>query len=102
MRSSQWNSAKPDPGAQVGPRILNILSDVWGRFWLIKQFENIRNYVKKPERIFKTAFIEQLATRLPGGIFSDQKLTLGQILEDLKMENVGIFYGRLDYFMFIW
>jgi hypothetical protein len=35
---------------------------------------------------------------LPDGIFSNQKSKFGLILEDLAMEDVGIFYGQLVYF----
>jgi hypothetical protein len=31
-------------------------------------------------------------------IFSNQKSQFGYILEGLEMENVGIFYGHLEYF----
>jgi hypothetical protein len=34
---------------------------------------------------------------LPDGLFSNQKSQFGQILEDLRMENAGIFYGHLEY-----
>jgi hypothetical protein len=33
---------------------------------------------------------------LPYGIFSNQKNKFGYILEGLKIENVGIFYGHLQ------
>jgi hypothetical protein len=39
---------------------------------------------------------------LPDGIFSNQKSQFGKILEGLRMENVGIFYGQLKYFRAIW
>jgi hypothetical protein len=38
---------------------------------------------------------------LPDGIFSDKKSQFGKILEGLRMENVGIFYGHLEYFKYI-
>jgi hypothetical protein len=39
---------------------------------------------------------------LPDGIFSNQKSRFGQILEGLAMEDVGVFYVHLVYFMAIW
>jgi hypothetical protein len=36
---------------------------------------------------------------LPDGIFSNQKSKFGSIWEGLEMENVGIFYGHLEYIM---
>jgi hypothetical protein len=39
---------------------------------------------------------------LPDGIFSKQKSHFGEILEGLEMENVGIFYGHLEYVLAIW
>jgi hypothetical protein len=39
---------------------------------------------------------------LPDGIFSNQKFQFGQILEGLAMEDVGMFYGQLVYFVNIW
>jgi hypothetical protein len=40
-------------------------------------------------------------TGLPDGFFSDQKSRFGYILEDLAMENVDIYSGRLEYFLTI-
>jgi hypothetical protein len=34
--------------------------------------------------------------------FQKQKSQFGQILEGLGFENVGIFYGPLEYFTAIW
>jgi hypothetical protein len=39
---------------------------------------------------------------LPDGLFSNQKYQFGYILEDLGMENVGLFYDHLEYFTAIW
>jgi hypothetical protein len=39
---------------------------------------------------------------LPDGFFSNQKSQFGQILEDLRCENVDIFCGHLEYFTNIW
>jgi hypothetical protein len=39
---------------------------------------------------------------LPDGLFSNQKSLFGLILEGLRLENVYIFYGHLEYFMEIW
>jgi hypothetical protein len=39
---------------------------------------------------------------LPDGIFPNQKSQFGKILEGLRMENVGIFYGHLVNFTAIW
>jgi hypothetical protein len=38
---------------------------------------------------------------LPDGLFSNQKSQFGKILEDLAMEEVGLFYGHLVYFMWL-
>jgi hypothetical protein len=35
-------------------------------------------------------------------MFSNQKSQFGSILEGLGMENVGIFYGHLEYITVIW
>jgi hypothetical protein len=40
--------------------------------------------------------------RLPDGTFSNQKSEFGKILEALGAENVGIFYGHLEYITAIW
>jgi hypothetical protein len=42
------------------------------------------------------------APGLPDGLLSDQKLESGHILESLAMQDVGVFYGHLVYFMDIW
>jgi hypothetical protein len=39
---------------------------------------------------------------LTDGIFSNQKSRFGLILEGLAMDDVGMFYGHLVYFMAIW
>jgi hypothetical protein len=39
---------------------------------------------------------------LPDGLFSNQKYQFGYIFEGLRMENAGIFYGHLEYFLVIW
>jgi hypothetical protein len=39
---------------------------------------------------------------LPDGLFSYLKSQFGYILEGPEMENVGIFYGHLEYFTAIW
>jgi hypothetical protein len=39
---------------------------------------------------------------LPEGLFSNQKSLFGYIWEGLRLENVYIFYGNLEYFMEIW
>jgi hypothetical protein len=39
---------------------------------------------------------------LPDGLFSFQKSQFVYILENFGMENVGIFYEILEYFMAIW
>jgi hypothetical protein len=39
---------------------------------------------------------------LPEGFFSNQKSQFGKILEGLRWENVDIFCGLLEYFMYIW
>jgi hypothetical protein len=35
---------------------------------------------------------------LPDGLFSNKKSQIGQILEGLALEDVGIFYGQLVHF----
>jgi hypothetical protein len=50
-------------------------------------------------------FCQRLQLRVPGlpdGIFSDQKYQFGSILERLEKENVGIFFGHLEYFKASW
>jgi hypothetical protein len=44
----------------------------------------------------------RFAPGLPDGIFSNLKYQCGQISEDLAMEDVGILYGHLVYFVTIW
>jgi hypothetical protein len=39
---------------------------------------------------------------LPDGLFSDQKFKFGLIFEGLGMENIGMIYGRYEYFTAIW
>jgi hypothetical protein len=39
---------------------------------------------------------------LPDGLFSNRKTKFGYILEGLRIKNVAIFYGQLEYFMEIW
>jgi hypothetical protein len=39
---------------------------------------------------------------LPDGLFSHQKFQFRYILEGLEMENVGTFYGSLEYVFAIW
>jgi hypothetical protein len=41
-------------------------------------------------------------TGLPDEIFPGQKSQLGWILEGLEMEDVGLFYGHLIFWMSIW
>jgi hypothetical protein len=36
---------------------------------------------------------------LPDGLFSNQKKQFGKILEGLRLENVDVFYGNLEYFI---
>jgi hypothetical protein len=40
--------------------------------------------------------------RLPDGLFSYQKSEFGEILEGLRLENVDICYGHLEYFTDTW
>jgi hypothetical protein len=35
---------------------------------------------------------------LPDGLFSNQKYQFGYIFESLRMQNIGIVYGHLEYF----
>jgi hypothetical protein len=39
---------------------------------------------------------------LPDGLFSNQKSLFGKNVQSLRLENVDIFYGHLEYFMDIW
>jgi hypothetical protein len=39
---------------------------------------------------------------LPEGLFSNQKSQYGKIFQGLRLENVDIFNGDLEYFMNIW
>jgi hypothetical protein len=39
---------------------------------------------------------------LPDGLLSNKKSQFGYILECLRMENAGKFYGHLEYFAVIW
>jgi hypothetical protein len=39
---------------------------------------------------------------LPDGLFSNQKFLFGQTLEGLRLENVDLFYGYLEFFTDIW
>jgi hypothetical protein len=39
---------------------------------------------------------------LPDGLFSNQKSQFGKISEDLRLENVNIFYSHWEYFTHIW
>jgi hypothetical protein len=55
----------------------------------------------------KSAPVLQIAftcyrTGVPDGLFSYPKSQFGYILMGLGMENVGIFYGHLEYFTSIW
>jgi hypothetical protein len=39
---------------------------------------------------------------MPDGLFSNKKSQFGQIIEVLRLKNVDIFYGHLEYFKEIW
>jgi hypothetical protein len=39
---------------------------------------------------------------LPDGLFSNQKIPIWEKLQGLRLENVDIFYGHLEYFMDVW
>jgi hypothetical protein len=57
--------------------------------------------------ILKRPFLQRSAENesragLPDGLFSNQKSQFGWFWEDLRLENVDIFYGHLEYFMAIW
>jgi hypothetical protein len=41
----------------------------------------------------------EFTTGLPDGLFSSQKSQFGKYLQGLRLENVDIFYGHLEYFM---
>jgi hypothetical protein len=39
---------------------------------------------------------------LPDGLFSNQNSQFGKILDGLRLENVDINYGHLEYFTVVW
>jgi hypothetical protein len=39
---------------------------------------------------------------LPDGLFLNQKSKFGSNLEGLEMDNIGTFYGHLEYILAIW
>jgi hypothetical protein len=39
---------------------------------------------------------------LPDGLFSNQKSQFGKNLQGVRLENVDIYYGHLEYFMDTW
>jgi hypothetical protein len=41
-------------------------------------------------------------TGLPDGLFASQKSQVGKNFQGLRLKNVNIFYGHLEYFMDIW
>jgi hypothetical protein len=41
-------------------------------------------------------------TGLPDGLFSKQKSQFGQKFEGLRLENIDLLYGHLEYFKDIW
>jgi hypothetical protein len=41
-------------------------------------------------------------TGLPDGFFANQKSQFGKKLQGLRLENVDIFYGHLEYFTATW
>jgi hypothetical protein len=55
---------------------------------------------------FSAVYVPDVTTAnppgLPDGLFTNQKSKFGQILDGLRMENAGIFYGHLVYFTAIW
>jgi hypothetical protein len=55
--------------------------------------------VGKISKLITTPFM--IPTGLPDGIFSNQKSQFGYILEGLAMEDVGILYGHLVFFVVI-
>jgi hypothetical protein len=58
-------------------------------------------YGKKVEHAFILSIPFSL-TRLPDGIFSNQKQQFRYIWEGLGMENCGIFHLHSGYFVMIW
>jgi hypothetical protein len=48
------------------------------------------------------ALKKYIETGLPDGIFSNQKIQFGQLLEGLGMENVATINNHLEYNMAIW
>jgi hypothetical protein len=52
--------------------------------------------------IFNKLANENNCPGLPDGLFSNPKSQFGQILEDLRLENVDIFYAELEYFTDDW
>jgi hypothetical protein len=39
---------------------------------------------------------------MPDGLFLNQKSEFGKNFQGLRLENVYIFYGHLEYFMDVW
>jgi hypothetical protein len=60
----------------------------------------VRYYLGK--NIGTKIFFPDLASGLPDSLCSNQKSQFWYILEGLRMENAGIFYGHLEYFTVIW
>jgi hypothetical protein len=48
-------------------------------------------------RVWDETEAEMASAGLPDGLFSYQKFRFGFVLEGLGPENVGIFYGHLDW-----
>jgi hypothetical protein len=48
------------------------------------------------------ALLSNLTVWLPDGLFSNQKIPIWEKLQGLRLENVDIFYGHLEYFMDVW
>jgi hypothetical protein len=52
--------------------------------------------------LFTFVFENEYLLGLPDGSFSNQKSQFGNILEGLRLKNVHLFYGHLEYFIEIW
>jgi hypothetical protein len=58
--------------------------------------------IQKHNKLQTSLEIDFSNAGLPDGLFSNQKSQFGEILEDLRMESAGIFFGHLEYFTVIW
>jgi hypothetical protein len=62
------------------------------------------NWFSGPPQAFwiSTFFMHYIRPGLPDGSFANQKSHFGIIFQGLRLVNIDIFYGHLEYFMDIW